>query len=321
MVLCDILPWEAGDAKAGLASSATLFIATWLGMTLAGLITVITMSATVFYAYYWEPTYEQWTRKSNPEYPSAVKVREEILTMCRGMATATFCPALSIVLAHNGMSKAYCGFPEQHNGVLEQVFVFLGVWAFSDFFEWAYHYIGHTTQTFWVHHKAHHRFYNPTPFSVIADEYVDQFVRASPLLFMPLVFPLNIDVLFVEYAIFFYCYGTYLHWGHEVPEGTPFMDPHGTILNLATQHYLHHAKSINNKPYHTGFMFKIWDKIAGAEWKGECTCPKCLRKGDLRKPGDFRKVIANHDYKPLLDLNFWISGQVSAKPAEARTEL
>jgi hypothetical protein len=30
-------------------------------------------------------------------------------------------------------------------------------------------------------HKFHHYFYNPSPFAVIADEYIDQFIRSTPM--------------------------------------------------------------------------------------------------------------------------------------------
>ncbi|CAF4136868.1 unnamed protein product, partial [Rotaria socialis] len=38
--------------------------------------------------------------------------------------------------------------------------------------------------------------FNPTPFAVIADEYLDQLVRASPLLFLPTMMPINMNLLF-----------------------------------------------------------------------------------------------------------------------------
>lgn len=112
---------------------------------------------------------------------------------------------------------------------------------------------------FWEQHKHHHVFFNPSPFSVVADEYVDQFIRATPLLFFPLIAPVNMDSLLFQYGIFFYLYGfrvsmidfshqliligVYLHWGHEVS----YPDAHHPILNTAFQHYCHHAKSTFNK--------------------------------------------------------------------------
>jgi len=38
---------------------------------------------------------------------------------------------------------------------------------------------------------------------VIADEWADQFARALPLLVLPIVMPMNMDLIFFEFAIFF----------------------------------------------------------------------------------------------------------------------
>jgi sterol desaturase/sphingolipid hydroxylase (fatty acid hydroxylase superfamily) len=70
-----------------------------------------------------------------------------------------------------------------------------------------YHYCGHYFTFMWDVHKHHHVFYNPSPFAVIADEWMDQFIRATPLLFLPMITPVNMDLLFGTYAVFFYGYG------------------------------------------------------------------------------------------------------------------
>jgi sterol desaturase/sphingolipid hydroxylase (fatty acid hydroxylase superfamily) len=41
------------------------------------------------------------------------------------------------------------------------------------------------------------------------------------------------------------------------------------IMNTSFQHYAHHAISIKNKPYHTGFFFKIWDQMFGTMYQGD----------------------------------------------------
>ena len=83
--------------------------------------------------------------------------------------------------------------------------------------------------------------------------YIDQFVRSSPLVIIPLLIPINIDMLFFQYAIFFYGYGVFLHLGFEVPWPTA----RHSWINTSYHHYVHHAKSIVHKVYHTGFMFQI----------------------------------------------------------------
>lgn len=85
------------------------------------------------------------------------------------------------------------------------------------------------TELGWAQHRYHHLFYNPTPFSVIADEYIDQFVRAGPLCLIPMMMPTNMDLLFGIYAIFFYSYGIYLHWGFELE----WPDAHHPIINTS----------------------------------------------------------------------------------------
>ena len=196
------------------------FLATWLALTASAIIALMLMSGSTFYYYYVNPTYEQWTRKTNPKYPKPSKVKNEIILMLKGILLGTCCPAAAIYLAqHSSWSKAYCGAYEggdsRFGPIGYNVVQFFVLWAVSDFFEFFYHWMGHYFTTLWTFHKAHHRFFNPTPFAVIADEYVDQFVRSSPLVWLPMLAPVNMDILFGLFAIFFYGYGTYLHWGFE----------------------------------------------------------------------------------------------------------
>lgn len=239
-------------------------------------------------------------RKSNPKFPSAEKVRDEIVQMVKSVFCAALCPAASVCLAYRGMSKAYCGTPEGY-GVKYLFVTFWAVMITTDFWEFFYHWLGHKYKFFWEQHKYHHVFFNPSPFAVIADEFVDQFVRAGPLLLFPLLVPINIDFMFLEYATFFYPYGCYLHWGYEMD----YPDAHHPIINTAFQHYCHHAKAIIGKPYHCGFFFKIWDNLFGSVYKGECFCVKCQRAKGLRTEEQFKKVSIP-DYSILLQPSFWM---------------
>jgi lathosterol oxidase len=118
--------------------------------------------------------------QSNPAFPPVEKVRDEIIQTIKGMMCATMCPSLSLYLAKTealgGISKAYCGRWGDQTFTEHAVTALLIV-AASDFYEFAYHRLGHVNLTFWKQHKHHHHFSNPSPFSVIADEWVDQ-VRA-----------------------------------------------------------------------------------------------------------------------------------------------
>ena len=173
-------------------------ISTWLWLSLLEAFFLFATSGPVFYYYYArsQVTYEKWCYKSNPKFPSAEKVRDEIVQMMKGMLCASVCPAVSLELAKHGYSQAFCGWGGF--SLSFHVATFLLTWVASDLFEFLYHKLGHTDLKFWRHHKHHHVFHNPSPFSVIADEPVDQIFRASPLLFIPLLIPINMDLLFIQ---------------------------------------------------------------------------------------------------------------------------
>jgi len=276
------------------------FFGSWIVLNLLGLFLVFTMSGYLFIKYYVRSSYETWRFKTNPRYPSPEMVRSEILQMCKGITTATVCPALSIVMSQRGIGKAYCGVGEY--GVPYLVASFFVIWIASDFWEFYYHRIGHTTQFGWNQHKYHHVFYNPSPFAVIADEYVDQFVRSMPLLLFPMIAPINMDLMFFQFGAFFYGFGVYLHWGFELD----YPDAHHPWINTAFQHYCHHAKSINNKPYHTGFFFKLWDQLFKSEYDGDCFCVKCSNKKGERTREKYSE-IKKFDYSVMLNPSFWLA--------------
>lgn len=256
------------------------------------------------------PSYETWKMKSNPKYPPVEKIREEILQMYKGMYTATICPALSLWLAQRGWSQAFCGWGGYSIGY--HLFSFACIWIGSDFVEFYYHRLGHMTDLGWTHHRHHHKFFNPTPFAVIADEYVDQFMRSLPLLIFPLIMPTNMDVIFFTYAVFFYGYGVYLHWGYELE----WPDAHHPWLNTAYQHYIHHAKSLKNRPIHTGFFFKFWDQTADSTLKDTCTCVKCQHQRGERTL-EVYNATEKPDYSPLLSLKFWMTSPPTKKTGKS----
>jgi len=293
------------------------FLWTWLILSFVSFVICMTLSGVLFYLYYWPSniTYEKWQRKSNPKYPSPEKVRDEIVQMCKAFLCSNVCPAVSIYsAAHQGndgssdtsgfhiTTKAYCGpAPSPWYHVAE----FIGIMLVSDFFEFFYHYCGHTFKSLWSQHRHHHKFFNPSPFSVIADEFVDQFVRASPLLLFPLLVPINMDLMFFEFGTFFYFYGVYLHWGYEMD----WPDAHHPILNTSFQHYCHHAKGVIGKPTHCGFFFKIWDQLFRCTYEGKCFCAKCERRKGNRTKEQF-ELVHIPDHSKLLRPSFWIQAKV-----------
>ena len=251
----------------------------------------------------------RWQYKSNPKYPSATMVRDEVIQMLKGICTATICPTISLWLTKNGASQAYCGLGR--HGFAYDIFQFLFIWICSDFIEFYYHRTGHTTNHGWKNHKWHHYFYNPSPFAVVADEYVDQFFRSTPLILFPLIMPTNMDIMYFQFVVFFYGYGLYLHWGYELK----VVDAHHPWINTAYQHYLHHAISIKNKPLHTGFFFKIWDQLFGSVHKGKCGCAKCCIEAGQRTREAF-EAVEKPDYSVLLSPVMWFGGAKTMKMAD-----
>lgn len=290
------------------------FFTTWIVLTVAAFVLMMLMSGTLFYLYYWRPTFETWQRKSNPRYPDPALVRREVLQMLKGVYTATLCPAIAL---HVGWSKAYGGLGGRSVAYL--IFTFFVVWIGSDLYEFAYHRLGHSSALWWKQHKAHHVFYNPSPFAVIADDHVDQFIRSAPLLFIPMLMPVNMDLLFLTYGAFFYGYGVYLHWGYELS----WPDAHHPWINSAFQHYVHHAKSTLKKPMHTGFFFKLWDQLAGSVYEAgpeECLCARCsVARGERTR--EAFDALEKPDYSVLLKPSFWLSGgkrREAAQPSLAK---
>ena len=283
-------------------------VLTWLALSALGVLAVLLFSGSVFAAYYVRPTFGQWRRKLNPDYPPALKVREEVLQTLKSIAVATLCPAASLYLAQRGGSKAYCGDP-QGKGALHHALQLAAIWVASDFYEWAYHFVGHRFRWAWDNHKAHHRYYNPSPFAVIADDFIDQFVRSLPMVLFPLFFEVNIDLLFVTFAALFYGYGTVLHWGHE--SELDVLGVHGAIgsrLNGSYEHYTHHATASLGSPLYCGFFLKIWDSLAGSvPRKGEpCKCSRCECARGQRTEEQWKK-LARPDYSVLLTPGFWLA--------------
>lgn len=172
------------------------FFFTWIILSLIALIVLTIFSSVIFYHYYVNITYEKWLKKSNPKYPTAENVRMEILLMLKGILSGTFCPAMTLHLMSERKIQGYCGV--QPYGWTYLIVSFFISWFFVDFFEFLYHRMGHTIDRCWNVHKSHHQFFNPSPFSVIAEDYVDQIIGASPLLLLPILVPINIDLLFFQ---------------------------------------------------------------------------------------------------------------------------
>eukprot|EP01013_Petalomonas_cantuscygni_P002441 TRINITY_DN12509_c0_g1_i1.p1 TRINITY_DN12509_c0_g1~~TRINITY_DN12509_c0_g1_i1.p1 ORF type:complete len:302 (-),score=44.77 TRINITY_DN12509_c0_g1_i1:228-1133(-) len=285
------------------------FLFYWMSFSVLGLLSIMFFSGSTFFWLYCRPTYNTWKHKSNPKYPSAAMVRQEVLQMLRGIACSTLCPSLAVWLSHRGFGYAYCGVePHGWGYLIGSAFFVIGV---TDFMEWFYHYLGHAVTSLWKVHAGHHVFSNPSPFAVIADEPMDQFMRSSLMLVLPMLLPINVDMMFGVYAVFFYMYGVYLHTGFECEW---IIDAHHPIVNTAFQHYIHHARGGRLKAYHTGFFLKIWDQLTGTMFPisdpKTCPCVKCcVTRGERTEQqwSEVKKTIPS--YAPLMSPSFWISAK------------
>ena len=280
------------------------FLASWLIMTALGLLSMLILSGSLFHRYYVNPTFEMWQFKSNPKFPSPLLVKKEIIHMCKGLIVATLCPAFTLALSSWGHSHGYCGFEPKEPKTLSLVLQAVVVFFFTDMYEYIYHAIGHRYSFFWEVHRHHHRFYNPSPFAVIADEYIDQFVRTWPMVILPLLIPINMDLLFLIFATLFYGYGVYLHWGYE----SPLLSAHNPIFNTAYHHYIHHAISAKNRAIYTGFFFKLWDHVFGTVNPNPCSCFECRPKRSLEE----FKLVKKPDYSVLLSPNWWMTSDAGS---------
>mmetsp|Transcript_581 Transcript_581/g.577 ORF Transcript_581/g.577 Transcript_581/m.577 type:complete len:299 (-) Transcript_581:318-1214(-) len=298
MVLCesDLLP----NSLAGL----------WLLFAMSGAALVLVLAVPLFIVYYVNPTYEQWKWKTNPRYPSPDMIKLEVTKSLKGAFLATMAPALSTYWARTNSSytKGYCGIDEEPD-MLYTIKMFLFTWIIADFYEFFYHWLGHTFDSLWEQHKSHHRFYNPTPFATIADDVVDQIFRSAPLLVIPILFTVNIDILFAQWGTLFYVYGTYLHWGYE----SQFLSAHNKVLNTAYDHHCHHAKSIKNKAIRTGFFLKIWDDLFRSVYNEACFCVRCQHKEGKRTLEEFKKIKIP-DYSVLIKPSFWLQSPDEKSP-------
>lgn len=247
-------------------------------------------------------------------------VRSEWYKSAKGVITVTLCPTLALYMTKHGLSHAYCGFRGWQYELAQFIFVFFAV----DFFEWGWHWLGHYYDVLWEIHRPHvsvlgqcmhsyslttlqqHKYHNPTPWAVIADDAPDEFMRGSPLFILPLLMPINLEMLFLQFILFFNLYGTMIHTGID----WWWLPIHGQkIINTPYHHHIHHALSTKNKPLHTGFFLQIWDRMTGSVYKGEkCYCAACDVKAGNRTPGKWEETKKQlPDYSVLLQPSFWLN--------------
>ena len=145
------------------------FVVSWVVLTLLGGVSMAVLSGSVFYYSYACPTFEKWQRKLNPAYPSPATVRHEIVQMLKSLMAATLVPACTLLVSQErfrslGLAQAYCGLEPGPGMTIPLglspgtylVAQFLVFWVVSDFYEWAYHQVGHRFSWCWAIHRHHH---------------------------------------------------------------------------------------------------------------------------------------------------------------------
>lgn len=290
------------------------FLGTWALLTVGGWIALIVTAGVPFHTHYMNPTYEKWLHKTNKKYPAPAAVRSEAYKSLMGVPFVTISPTLCLYMATTGLkvlglqSKAYCGFGKYGWGyeAFQLVFVLVG----TDFFEWMWHNLGHRVDRLWEVHRPHHRFPNPSPFAVIADDPPDEVIRGSPLFWLPFIVPLNLELVLLEFTLLFGAFGVALHTGVDYA----IFPVHQKWFNSPYYHHLHHALSTKGEKntYHTGFFFQIWDQMAGTVYKGPCFCSECDAKAGNRTKEAY-DAIKKPDYSVLLSPSYWLNWKDDAK--------
>ncbi len=178
------------------------------------------------------------------------QVRGEVLDGVLSMSIGIGCVAVAFWCYYQGYNRLYAS-PTEYPIWYIPVSIF-GVFVVMEVFEWAFHWACHHNDLLWKFHKHHHRYANPTPFGVMADQPVDMFIKASPLLWIPFLFPIWDMALLGTFATMNFAYGTYLHAGFDPPW---MPSPHSRFLVSAWHHNEHHAGSLqHNYGFFTGFM-------------------------------------------------------------------
>lgn len=180
------------------------FLLTWVLLTLFANSVFALLSSYTFYTWCWptQVSYEKWRRMSSPKFPTPEKVRDDIIQASRVICCATMCPTLAFWLYAKGVAGPITqygslGSPLEYDWRYN-LFTFVLLWFGLDFWELAYHHIGHRFQCTWTWRHDRESF-TPTMFSVCTDA----FCRALPLALFPFVMPANLDVLFFVFVVLF----------------------------------------------------------------------------------------------------------------------
>jgi sterol desaturase/sphingolipid hydroxylase (fatty acid hydroxylase superfamily) len=224
----------------------------------------------------------RWKTQLQPTRPD--QVRGEVLDGLLSISMVMGCVAISFWCSYHGWNRLYAS-PTQYP-IWYIPLSIVALFLVMEVFEWTFHWGCHKSALLWKIHKHHHRYSNPTPFGVMADNPVDMFIKASPILWIPILFPIWDVALIGTFATMNFVYGTYLHAGFDPPW---MPSPHSRYLVSAWHHNEHHAGSLNhNFGFFTGFM----DILCGtrltpthkAKKRPAYRCPECRNENGVAIP-------------------------------------
>ena len=220
----------------------------------------------------------RWKTQLRPT--PADQVRGELFDGFGAMAMAMTSVAIAFWCYYHGYNRLYAS-PTEYPLWYIPLSV-LGVFVVMEVFEWTFHWACHRNDLLWKVHKHHHRYANPTPLGVMADQPLDMFIKASPIFWIPLLFPIWDVALLGTFATMNFLYGTYLHAGFDPPW---MPSPHSRFMYSAWHHNEHHAGSLeHNYGFFTGFM----DILAGTRLtpsdksvrRPGYRCPECRNESE-----------------------------------------
>ena len=223
----------------------------------------------------------RWKTQPQPTRPD--QVRGEIVDGLLSMTMVMGCIAITFWCSYNGYNQLYASPSEYPLWAIP--LSILGVFLIMEVFSWTFHWACHQNSLLWKIHKHHHRYSNPTPFGVMADNPFDMFIKASPILWIPFLFPIWDVALIGTFATINFIYGTYLHAGFDPPW---MPSPHSRYLVSAWHHNDHHGGSPNhNFGFFTGFMDLAFNTrhtpSDKARKRPNYRCPEC-RNADAANP-------------------------------------
>jgi sterol desaturase/sphingolipid hydroxylase (fatty acid hydroxylase superfamily) len=204
-----------------------------------------------------EPKYKDI--KTQPTKPKLSTAVSEYYDGCCSCLAASVNVTLSIYFALNSINLMSYNLTDL--SISYHCFSLFLIWLITEVFEWSFHYLSHNNKYLWAIHKKHHLYPNPTPLTVLSDDPIDMWIKSSPLLWLPFLFPVYDFALFGWFGFINFVYGTYLHCGYEFT----FLPSRQSKYFISSWHHnIHHMKNVNAN---FGFFTRFMDRIAGTTYE------------------------------------------------------